>query len=148
MLGLCLVLGAGVAQDAVKGLALGRESAAAGSCFGHVVGVCCTKGLRVTQDDSEAAEWYRLAAGKGHAGAQYFFLGTMFLDNLGVALDCKEAERWYLLAAAHGLAHAQFGLGLMIQHGHGAAQDYSEAVRWYHLAAAQGYAGAAQQLAC
>ena len=33
MLGLCLVLGAGVAQDAVKGLALGRESAASGSMW-------------------------------------------------------------------------------------------------------------------
>ncbi len=33
-LGSCLVLGIGVVRDARKGLALARESAAAGSCFG------------------------------------------------------------------------------------------------------------------
>jgi hypothetical protein len=35
-LGRCYVLGQGVAEDEAKGLALGRESAAAGSCFGSL----------------------------------------------------------------------------------------------------------------
>ncbi len=36
-LGRCLIYGYGVAKDVSKGLALERESAAAGSCFGQFV---------------------------------------------------------------------------------------------------------------
>ena len=40
-LGCCLVIGAGIVKDAGEGLALARESAAAGSCFGQNVMCQC-----------------------------------------------------------------------------------------------------------
>jgi hypothetical protein len=47
-LGRCYLLGIGVSKDSAKALALGRESAAGGSCFGQlVVAMCHEQGLSV-----------------------------------------------------------------------------------------------------
>jgi TPR repeat protein len=56
VLGLCYASGCGVQRDAVKGLQLGRESAAAGSCHGQfTVAYCCDKGHGTRLDKQEAA---------------------------------------------------------------------------------------------
>ena len=69
-----------------KGLALGRESAAAGSCFGQfVVGSCYYFGAGVAQDKAEAVRLWRLAAAQGDANAQSN-LGVMFANGEGVAV--------------------------------------------------------------
>src|SRR6185369_7312829 len=47
---------------------------------------------------SEAAEWYRRAAGRGHAQAAYF-LGRLYAEKLG---DWAKAEPWYRQAAEGG----------------------------------------------
>jgi TPR repeat protein len=137
-LGRCLAYGAGVAEDVGRGLALARESAAAGSCFGQfVVGKCYDAGWGgVAQDDTEAVGWYRLAAAQGHQVAQYN-LGVMFSNGRGVAKDDAEAVRQYHLAAAQGNAHAQFNLGYMFSNGRCVGKDDADAVQWYRLAAAQ-----------
>jgi TPR repeat protein len=139
--------GYGVAQDVARGLALGRESAAAGSCFGQfVVGRCHCFGYGgVAQDYAEAERFYRLAAEQGHVFAQCF-LGWMFEFGQGVAKDRAEAIRWYRLAAEQGHAAAQFNLGLMFENGRGVVQDTAEAIRLYRLAAEQGHAGAQERL--
>jgi TPR repeat protein len=146
-LGLCYVYGHSIAQDFARGLALGRESAAAGSCFGQfVVGACYRNGCGgVAQDDAEAVRLYSLAAAQGHAYAQSD-LGHMFETGQGVAQDYAEAVRLYSLAAAQGYAYAQTNLGLMFEDGYGVAQDRAEAIRWYRLAAAQGEVYARQRL--
>ena len=52
----CLITGVSVAVDRAQGLALARESAAAGSLFGQfVVGLCTHVGWEVARDHSEAA---------------------------------------------------------------------------------------------
>jgi TPR repeat protein len=142
-LGLCYVLGYGVAGDAARGLALGRESDAAGSCFGQfVVGACYYNGCGgVAKDYAEAVRLFRLAAEQGDAGAQNN-LGGMFEKGQGVAQDYAEALRLLRLSAAQGDAAAQVNLGVMFSNGQGVAQDYAEAVRLYRLAAEQGDAGA------
>lgn len=65
------------------------------------------RGLTFAHDRNfvEAAKWYRLAAEKGHAEAQ-FFLGFQFWEGLGVKKDEVEATRWYRKAAEQG--HARF----------------------------------------
>jgi TPR repeat protein len=143
VLGRCCVWGHGVAEDAARGLALGRESEAADSCFGqNVVGVCYNLGCGgVAQDHAEALRLYRLAAEQGLAGAQNN-LGLMFENGEGVAQDYAEAARLYRLAAEQGLAEAQKCLGNMFYNGEGVAQDYAEAARLYRLAAEQGLAEA------
>jgi len=138
--------GHGVAEDVARGLALGRESEAAGSCFGQfVVGRCYDGWIGVAQDYAEAVRLYSLAAAQGHAIAQSN-LGHMFYNGQGVAQDYAEAVRLYRLAAAQGHAVAQINLGVMFENGRGVAQDRAEAIRWYRLAAAQGYANATAAL--
>jgi hypothetical protein len=138
-LGRCYVGGLWVAKDEARGLALGRESEAAGSCFGqYVVASCYEFGYGgVAQDYAEAVRLYSLAAAQGHAVAQSN-LGLMFENGRGVAQDYAEAVRLYSLAAAQGNADAQVGLGVMFENGRGVAQDTEEAIRWYRLAAEQG----------
>jgi TPR repeat protein len=148
MLGCCYIYGVGVEEDEERGLALGRESEAAGSCFGQfVVGVCYNNGYGgVAQDYAEAVRLYSLSAAQGNAHSQNN-LGWMFDIGQGVAQDYAEAARLYSLAAAQGFANAQNNLGTMFDEGHGVAQDTAEAIRWYRLAAAQGYARAQTRLA-
>jgi hypothetical protein len=56
--------------------------------------------------------------------------------------------RWYRLAAVQGYAHAQLGLGSLLDYGWGdIPQDYAEAAYWYRLAAEQGCADAQYELA-
>ena len=98
VLGRCYVYGAGVTQDVARGLALGSESEAAGSCFGQVV---VGRSYYDAQDDAEAVRLYRLSAVQGHAEAQ-MLLGFMFERGQGVARDIAEAILWYRLAAAQG----------------------------------------------
>ena len=104
-------MGYGVAKDEARGLALGRESEAAGSCFGqHVVGVCYKNGVGgVAQDHAEAVRHFRLAADQGHALAQVN-CGTMFEYGIGIAQDRAEAIRWFRFAAAQGDAFATAAL--------------------------------------
>ena len=88
-------------------------------------------------DPAEAAKWYRLAAGQGHAIAQNN-LGSMYAYGRGVPQDDAEAVRWYRQAAAQGEAEAQYNLGLMYANGTGVPQDDVLAYAWLNLAVEQG----------
>jgi uncharacterized protein len=81
-----------------------------------------------------AIGWYRKAAERGHADAQYN-LGLMYYDGQGTPLDPSEASRWFRKAAEQGLADAQFNLGLLYAHSRGVEKDYVEASLWLILAA-------------
>ena len=128
-------------QEVAKGFALGRESAAMGSCFGQfVVGLVFLDGFGVVAPDhAEAARWLHLAAEQGFAVAQYF-LAAMRLErdrSNGFVEDKAETLRLLRLAAVQGFAPAQFGLGLQLQDGD--AEDKAEAKRFCNLASDQGY---------
>ncbi len=144
----CYNGGYGVATDEVRGLELGRESAAAGSCFGQIeVGWCYKEGCGgVAKDYAEAARLYRLAADQGHAVAQYN-LGLMFHEGRGVAQDYAEAMRLQRLAADQGDVDAQLYMGNMLRQ-HPGVVNYAEATRFYRLAADQGNAIAQNNLGC
>lgn len=89
----------------------------------------------------DAAAWYRRAAARGHAGAQ-FHLGCLLEDGHGVEEDLAEAARLYRLAAEQGHPGAQTNLGVATLHGRGVAASRSEAARWFRRAADQGQAEA------
>ena len=96
-------------------------------------------GEGVVEDLSEAIRFYRLAAEKGHVGAN-LQLGNMY--DWGVpraAQDYVEAARFYRIAAEQGNIYAQFILGNMFREGKGVAKDESQAQHFYRLAAAQGH---------
>jgi TPR repeat protein len=126
-------------QEIAKGFALGRESAAMGSCFGQfVVGIVlleglCVEGLCVAAPDrAEAARWLQLAARQGLAGAQ-MFLAMIHLEDG----DKAEAVRLLRFAAAQAFAPAQYNLGMVLHDGD--AEDKAESKRLFSLASYQGW---------
>ena len=87
--------------------------------------------------ESNVFVWYRKAAEKGHAGAQYN-LGVMHEGGWGVSRDHEEAFIWNQKAADQGHADAQFELGVKFEYGIHVSQDLNESVVWYRKAAGQG----------
>ena len=64
-----------------------------------------TEGVGVNKDSKEAAKWYRLAAVRGDAAAQYN-LSLAYLKGDGVNQDYVRAYMWSNIAAANGNADA------------------------------------------
>jgi TPR repeat protein len=89
-----------------------------------------------SKDYTQAASWYRKAAEKSHAAAQYN-LGVMNQSGYGVTKDNKLAVFWYRKAAEQGKAKAQFNLGLMYYNGYGVNKDLEQTLFWYRKAADQ-----------
>jgi TPR repeat protein len=89
-------------------------------------------------DPAQAAEWYRRAADKGHAGAQ-MNLAMMYLDGHGVPRNVPQAVVWYERAANGGDVIAMFSLGSIYEAGADrVARDATTAAAWYRNAAKQG----------
>ena len=105
------------------------------------------KGLRYYDNGNytEAVKWFRKAAERGDADAQ-FMLGTFYENGEGVPQDDREAVKWYRKAVEQGLAAAQYNLGSCYYQGEGVPKDYTEAVKWYRKAAKQGQTDAQKRL--
>jgi hypothetical protein len=91
------------------------------------------EGFGVAQDPQQAAYWYRLAADKGHAEAQ-FNLGRLYAGGKGVKRDEEQAARWVSASATQGYAPALADLGKRFAAGNGVAQDDKRAYFWLTLA--------------
>ena len=63
------------------------------------IGFLLHKGLGVTQDDAEAARWFRKAAERGHAVAQCY-VSSRYYDGDEVPQDYVQAYMWIDLAAS------------------------------------------------
>ena len=63
------------------------------------------EGEGVTEDNTEAVKWYRLAAEQGDADAQYN-LGGIYVFGKGIRQDSVLAHMWYIIAAANGNENA------------------------------------------
>jgi len=131
-------------DDQTPGPQFSRSDADAGNAdaqFG--MGLRCAV-AGATQNYTQAAEWYRMAAEQDHHLAQ-FNLGQMFAQGHGVAHDETAAVMWMRRAADGGDAGAQFNLGnrcyrdsMRIAEST-AGESRIEAYKWYRLAAEQGY---------
>src|SRR5258708_6387990 len=90
------------------------------------------KGLDAYREKNyaEAMRWYRTAADKGLAKAQYN-IGVLYTSGLGVPNDYAEAARWYRKAADQGFAPAQYYLGVLYENGAGMRKDKTQARYWY-----------------
>ena len=64
----------------------------------------------VPQDNTEAAQWYRLAADQDHARGQ-LNLGSMYYDGIGVPRDHAEAARLIKLTCDQGYQPARDFVG-------------------------------------
>jgi TPR repeat protein len=98
-------------------------------------------GPNVTHNLTEAASWFRLAAGKGHRQAQAN-LGLMYYKGLGVEQDWTQAASWLQKAAVQGEADSQYRLAWLYLHGYGLEKNRSEAIKRYRQAADQGHSQA------
>lgn len=89
------------------------------------------------QDYAESVKWFRRAAERGFAPAQYN-LGLSHELGHGVPADERQAFKYYLMAAEQGFAAAQFNVGNMYASGRGIGQDQFEANLWFKQAAEKG----------
>ncbi|MFS8082318.1 MAG: toll/interleukin-1 receptor domain-containing protein [Ginsengibacter sp.] len=95
----------------------------------------------LTQSDSEAVKWYRLA--RFDDGVAASNLGLMYeLGRGGLEKSASEAVHWYNRGAEQNISSAQFNLGRMYRDGSGIEQDDFAAVRWLGSAAMKGDAAA------
>jgi TPR repeat protein len=94
-------------------------------------------GEGVTQNYTQAAKWYQMAAAKGNPAAETA-LGDLCEAGQGVRRDMKEAAKWYEQAAQQGYARAQYNLATLYATGEGVGLNVPEALKWYGKAADQG----------
>jgi len=121
LLAKCYIYGKGVIKDVAKGLALAKESAKTGSCYGQsVLAMCYRNGINVSIDYIEAVRLLHLSAGQGYVIAQ-FELGQMYEFGIGIAQDDSNAVRWYSLAAEQDHFFAKYHLCYMRHDGLGGA---------------------------
>lgn len=111
------------------------------------------QGLRVAQNKTEAAKWYKMAfetrrkeAEKGDASAQWW-LGFRYRAGEGMEKNANEAVKWFTKAAEQGNKSAQKYLAEMYRDGEGIAKNPKEAIKWFTKAANQGDVVAQLELA-
>jgi TPR repeat protein len=100
-------------------------------------------GEGVIKDESKAVDFFRNAAERGYAPAQYQLAECYWL-SLGVAKDYKNhfelMMKWYRKSAEQGYAPAQAELASQYRLGIICAIDQVEAVKWARKSAEQGNA--------
>lgn len=94
---------------------------------------------------SQAVFWWRKAAERGDAAAQYH-LGYLYSKGDGVAKDQNRALYWYRKAAEQGYANAQYHMGLIYVSEPSMKRDYYKGIYWLRKAAQQGHGDALQLL--
>jgi uncharacterized protein len=102
--------------------------------LGYRLAYCRNRALRRPAD---AIKWWRLAAAKGHARAQ-FFLGVAFDHGIGAAKNYKTAMGYYAVAAKNGHPEAQYNLALGYRTGEGVKRNAKAEAFWLSQCALQG----------
>lgn len=112
-----------------------------------LLGAAYASGQSVTRDHKEAVYWFRNAAKKGLAEAQYNLAIMYATGTAGVKYNPATAAKWHRKAAEQGLAEAQYNLGTMYGTGRGVERDDKRAAEWLRKAADQGMVEALYNLA-
>ena len=104
------------------------------------------EGRGVTQNLTDAAEWFERAAKQGLVPAQ-FRLGGFYEKGLGVEKNLETARRFYVAAGEAGNAKALHNLAVLYAEGIDGKPDYQTAARWFRKAADYGVADSQYNLA-
>jgi hypothetical protein len=109
---------------------------------GYLPAECCLaeligKGSGYPLDSAKAQFYWRKAAEKGFAEAQFRTAQACEGKHLATEQDYQEAVKWYRLAAEQGHIRAQAELGSALMQGQGVPKDCIEAYAWCSLAAAK-----------
>ncbi len=102
-------------------------------------------GHGVAKDDVQAERWFRKAAERGHAKAQ-FMMGLRYDVPLGMSMDGARMVAWYEKAADQGYADAEYELGGCYDIGYGVEKNQSKAIELYRKAAAHKHSEAIFEL--
>lgn len=94
-------------------------------------------GLGVSEDETEAAQWFEKAAQQGDLEA-HVMLGTLYVLGVGVPQDDSAAAQHFLIPAECGIGGAQFLLGTLYMYGQGVPENRVEAYKWLTLSADRG----------
>ena len=125
---------------------LSRQAKAGDSWAMLNIGAAFDNGTFGQQVDPEKAVfWYRQAAEKGLAKAQ-FALAHSYATGNGLKQSYIEALPWMHQAALQGEVDAMYLLGVMHAEGLGTAIDVEQAKSWLEKAAAQEHLDAADYL--
>ncbi|MDR1907295.1 MAG: sel1 repeat family protein, partial [Holosporales bacterium] len=99
------------------------------------------EGRGVVKDLASAANYFRLAASKGHVLAQYNY-GQCLSQGCGIAQNLEQAAEYFKRAADNGYVLAQNEYGLILATGRGVPVNFDGAAKYFKLGADQGYAEA------
>lgn len=116
-------------REATARLERDPDDAAAMTLLGELY----NQGLGTRQDPAKAAEWYRLAAGRGDAHA-LAALGLMAIDGRGMPRNPGQGKAWLEEAAVKGEPSAAYNLALLLLPT-GATADLTRAVELLRVAA-------------
>ena len=105
-------------------------------------GVRYENGTKVKKNLNKAIKWYKKAANKSHAKAQYR-LGILYYQQK----NYKKAKHWLKKRAKAGEPDAQYHYANILRFGLGIKQQTSSARNWYLKAAKQGHKHAQYELA-
>ncbi len=87
----------------------------------------------IKQDHQKAFNFFKEAARRGHAEAQFQF-GRMYYYGLIGQKDFKKAFYWFKKAALKGHINAGFQVGHMYKYGKGVLQDKEQEAKWLQRA--------------
>jgi hypothetical protein len=133
-LGVMLINGLGVAEaDADQATELWKKAARLGDPEAMALMAATLRAQGEAGSDAEALKWFRQAAQKGHARAQYQ-LGELLSRGWGAPTNVAQARTWWLKAAQQGVAEAYTALGASYQE-----QDSTQALRYTRLGAEGGH---------
>jgi TPR repeat protein len=119
-------------------LKLANEGAAeAQNNVGHLY----EQGFGVSQNYTEAMNWYRQAADQGLAEAQHN-MGMLYYHGYGVAENQRTAAKWFKRAALQELVDSEYMLGLAYHEGKGVELNYQLAKHWFKKGALKAYGNA------
>ena len=102
-------------------------------------------GTGVPANDATAVQWYRKAAEKGFAPAQ-FSLGLCYVHGKGVPQDYHQAVAWYESAAQQRNSDALLNLAYLYHNGLGVPKNEAQSFDYVRQAAEAGSADAQFQL--
>ena len=100
----------------------------------------------VMADPTKSTYFYRMAAMKGHTGAQNY-LGFRYYNGEGIKQNVDSALFWIRKAAEAGDVKAAGNLGFLLTKAPDVPHDYEEGFRWLSLAVDSGLPVAYTQLA-
>jgi TPR repeat protein len=103
-------------------------------------------GEGVKKSPIQAARWYRLAAQRGNAEAQFRLARIVHVGARGLDRNPELAAQLYEAAARQGHHEAEYWAGYVYETGEGVEKDAAKAIDYYRKAADAGEASAQNNL--